>query len=461
MIQQLDAAARALVIDLGAGSGRAMLAELAADRITLRELHRFDGYETEAGDGPAWDTGPLLAGIEASLVRAAPFAPASIGVDSWGLDFGLVDASGQVCAPVLHYRHPRSARGRARVELPDSEIRALSGGQVLDVLTLFQLAGEAADHPARLVAARHILPIAALASWHLTGRVAVERSLARTTGLHDPETDTWHPRLVAAAGVAPEMLPPIVEAGTELGPLRAGLPGAAALGPVVATVQHDTAAAVAGLPLERGDVFLVAGSWILVGWMLDDSVPDARALADGFGCEGGVGGRAFMVRSLPGLYLMRALRQAFGRRRGAAPDWQEIATAAAAAPPGPAVDLADPRLFDPEDIDKVLADMTNLQLEDLGGMARALHDGIAAAVAQTVPSIARLRRAPVTRIVAGGGGVQDTGLMAAISRTTGCEVLRGPVEASALGNALVQFVATGALANLAAGHALPIEEVQT
>lgn len=439
------AARQAVVVDLGAGSGRVMhVAGGAEGAASLRELHRFDDFEAEAEGGPAWDLDAIMDGVLTGLERAARLGPATIGIDSWGLDFGMVGAGGALVAPVLHYRHPRSMRGHARTRLPEAEVVRLSGGQALPCLTLYQLAEEVAARPARIASTAMLLPIAALVSWRLTGRAAVERSLARTTGLHDPRGDAWHPELLAAAGIRADLLPPVVEAGTVLGPLRPGLPGAGILGPVIATASHDTAAAVAGLAPGPEDAFLVAGSWNLLGWTVEAGAPDPEALAAGFGCEGGVGGRAFMVRSLNGLHLMRRLRAAWARRHGDLPGWQELGAAAEAAPPGPVVDTEAPAFFDAADMVAAAAAATGLREDDLGGLARAITDGMAARVAEGVERITALRGRRPARLVVGGGGVRDAVFLRSIERATGLEAVRGPVEASATGNALVQFAAAGA-----------------
>ncbi len=450
---------RAIVVDLGAGSGRVILAELHTSTIMLRELYRFDGFSIEAEGGPAWDFGVLFAGICEGLRRAEPFAPATVGVDSWGLDFALLDDMGRQIAPILQYRHPRSMIGRTAVTIEDGELQKITGGQILPVLTLFQLAGERETSPGRLAQARLVLPVASLVVWHLTGYAAVERSLARTTGLYSLEEDTWHPDLLELAGIPPEVMPPIMEAGTSAGEIITALPGGGQLGPVVLTASHDTAAAVLGLPVDPQDVFLIAGSWNLVGWRVEQAVPPApleleAALAAGFGCEGGAGGCCFMVKSFNGLHLMRKLRDAWSNRHGAMVGWDELARLIAAAPDGPKISPSNPKYFVPKDLLAEISADTGMGQNDLGGAARAILAGMAADIAGAVAEIERVRGHPAARIVVGGGGVRDVAFLREVSRATGLEIIRGPVEASATGNALMQFVASGALPDLAAGRAL-------
>jgi len=334
---------RCLVFDLGAGSGRAMLAELAGGAISLTELHRFDGLETRGADGPVWDIARMFRGVDEGLARAAAAGGVdSVGVDSWGVDFGLIDAGGNLTGPVRTYRHPRSQRGFDRCAARIGRIVAIAGAQALPINTIFQLADQAATEPETLAAAATVLMIAPLVSHHLSGVGANETTLARTSGLHDLALGDWSAALARDIGVEPALLAPLVAAGTILGPLRPELAAASGLGPVpvMAVASHDSASAALARAPGPYEAFLSAGTWNILGYVTEDPHLPPGAIEAGYGSEGGAFGTRLVLRSLPGLYLLRRLRDAWTRRTGETVGFAEIAERAAADRGHAAIDVA-------------------------------------------------------------------------------------------------------------------------
>lgn len=452
---------RCLVLDLGAGSGRAILAELRPDRLALTELHRFDDIETRGAEGLEWDMARMFAGVETGLARAAAAGGVeSIAVDSWGVDYGLVDAGGAPILPVCSYRHPRSQRGFDRCPVPKARIADIAGAQVIAINTIFQLCDQAATEPQALDRAATALMIAPLVSHHLTGVAANETTLARTSGLHDLVADGWSAELAAGIGLPPGLLAPLVPTGSLLGPLRPDLAAASGLGPVpvVAVAAHDTASAVLALAPEPDEAFLISGSWNLLGYETAEAALPAGALEAGYGSEGGAFGRRMIIRSLSGLHLMRRLRTAWESRTGARLDFADLSARAAAAPAEvPGIDVADPAFFDPPDLITAMEThapaLAGLAGDRPGALAASVYRGLAADIARNVAAMERFRGRPFAALRLGGGGARDATFCAGLAQALGRPVRAGPVEASAAGNAVVQFLALGALRSLAEGQA--------
>ena len=452
---------RCLVLDLGAGSGRAILAELRPDRLALTELHRFDGIETRGAEGLEWDMARMLAGVEAGLARAAADGGVdSIAVDSWGVDYGLVDAAGALILPVRSYRHPRSQRGFERCPVPKERIAEIAGAQVIAINTIFQLCDQAATEPEVFGRAATALMIAPLVSHHLSGIAANETTLARTSGLHDLGADGWSAELAAGIGLPPGLLAPLAPTGSVLGPLRPDLAAASGLGPVpvVAVASHDTASAVLALAPEPDEAFLISGSWNLLGYETAEAALPAGALEAGYGSEGGAFGRRMVIRSLSGLHLMRRLRAAWDSRTGERLDFADLSARAAAAPADvPAIDVADPAFFDPPDLITAMeahaSALADLKGDRPGALAASIYRGLAADIARNVAAMERFRGRPFAALRLGGGGARDATLCAGLAQALGRPVRAGPVEASAAGNAIVQFLALGTLGSLAEGQA--------
>lgn len=456
--QSRAARRRCLVFDLGGGSGRAILAEWDGAGLRLVELHRFAGYETRLPDGPAWDLETLFAGIEAGLRAAARAGGVeAIGVDSWGVDFALLGADGQPVDQPRTHRHERGLCGLEALRPHHAAIARATGAQVLPFVTLFHLRDWSANHPGKAADARHFLMIADLVAHRLSGAIACEATLARTAGLVGLAGGTWDPELLALAGMGEGAFGPIVPAGTVLGPLRPDLAERTGLGPVpvVAVAAHDTASAALALAPDDDEAFLIAGSWNLLGLEVPDGAIDGEAIEAGFGLEGGVEGRAILVRSCQGLHLLRRLRDAWAHRTGEAIDFETWGRLALAAPAADAVpDLAVPAFMDPVDLLRTLRDACpTLPQDQPGPLARALYEGLARDVAAGLQAIERLRGRQIRQLRLGGGGARDPALCTLIARSIARPVVAGPVEASATGNALAQLAALGVFPSIAAGRA--------
>lgn len=439
-----------------------MLASLRGGALDLTELLRFPSAERAGPDGLRWDMaalrGQLRDGLRAAAQTGLPIA--SVGIDSWGLDFGLLDAGGHLLGDPFHYRDPRSQRGHAASPIPDTALADLTDAQVLPVNTLFQLIADLRARPALLARADRLLMMADLLAHWLTGVARNELTLTRTTGLHSWATGGWSREILDRAGIPARLFGDIVAPGTVLGPLRPDLAMDCGLGPVpvIAVASHDTASAVSALPLGPAEAFLIAGSWNLIGFEAERLPAGLRAA--GFGVEGGAEGRGLITRSLDGFVLLRQLRDDLAAR-GQAMDFAGLSTQARAAltrGAAPALDTSDPALLGPDGF--VAAARRQFQARgltapgDAGGLALALYLGLIDGIADAVRRLARLTGAPVRALRMGGGGAQDAFFCDLLAARLDMPVLAGPIEASATGNAVFQLIGLGQMPDLTAARGL-------
>lgn len=448
---------RCLVFDLGAGSGRAMLAELAGGRLVLRQIHRFSGYEMHVDDGPAWAIDMIRAGIREGLAKAAATGPiASVAVDSWGVDFALLDEDGALVDTPRTYRHPRGVDGMAALASYHDRIAKQTGVQILPIATVFHLGQWARDNPDKVQRVRHFLMMADLHAYELSGVVACEKTLSRTSGLLQVDDGDWDRDVIGWCGMPEEIFGRLVGPGTVLGPLRRELVTSETLADtkVVTAAGHDTACAAFALAPAVGEAFACCGSWNLFGAdVADGKLPkDTHHL--GFGLEGGIGGRALLTKSLPGLFLLRRLREHWNARTGEDVDFPKLgAMALAADRTTPAIASSDPLFFDPADLVGAMQEhLPALGGKGIGVLARSLYLGLARDAAACIRQLGALSGTPIHTIRVGGGGTQDEAWMHFLAEESGCRVVAGPVEASVVGSALIQLVALGAIPSFAAAQ---------
>jgi len=452
-----------VAVDLGATSGRVVLAEVGPGHLVAREVHRFpNGPVTLAhrdGTGLHWDVvglyAQVLRGITAAAEVAADLglpAPTSIGVDSWAVDYALLDASGRMLAQPFHYRDGRTAGGVRRVHarVPHEQLYAVNGLQFLPFTTAYQLA---AEPPEVLAAASTMLLLPDLFTYWLTGVVGAERTNASTTGLLDVGTGGWAAGLVDVLGIPARLLPAIRSPGDVVGTLLphvARQTGLSASTPVVAVGSHDTASAVAAVPA-LGDryAYVSCGTWSLVGVELDRPVLTAGSREANFTNEGGVDGSVRYLRNVMGLWLLtESIREWEQAGRDVA--LASLLSAAGALPPGgPVIDPDDPAFLPPGDMATRIAQACRRAgqplPQDPSALVRCILDSLAAAYARAVRDAARLsgRQVDVVHVV--GGGSRNGLLCRLTAEAVGLPVLAGPAEATALGNVLVQARTAGAL----------------
>lgn len=447
-----------VAVDLGASSGRVIAGHVESGRLLTEEVARFpNGPVTLNQEGRTtlhWDMPALYAGVTKGLRRAADTrALASVGVDSWAVDYGLLDCDGALLGAPVHYRDPRTDGVPERVfaHLRAERMYAVNGLQVQPFNTVFQLAAASGD--ARLAAARDLLLIPDLLGYLLTGERVAELTNASTTGLVDVRTRGWATvclNLLREHYAVPveDLLPPLVEPGTVVGTVRGGDVGKAVGTPLVAVGSHDTASAVAAVPATApGFAYVSSGTWSLVGVELDAPVRTEASRAANFTNELGVDGTVRYLRNVMGLWLLQESLRVW-RERGRGMDLTDLLTRAARVPAlGCVVDVDDPRFLPPGDMPARIAafarETGQRPPEGEAEITRCVMDSLALAHRRAVRQAAYLSGTDVNVVHVVGGGSRNALLCRLTADAVGLPVVAGPTEATALGNLLVQARAVG------------------
>jgi rhamnulokinase len=438
-------------VDIGASSGRVVVGRVGAQRLELQEVHRFPNGPIQSPEGLRWDAARLRREVVEGLRRAASNGPlASVAVDSWGVDYALIDDTGDLVEQPFHYRDSRTSRGVEVVHrlVSAERLYATSGVQFLPFNTLYQLAAES---PTAIAAAAGLALIPDLVGVWLTGTPAVERTNASTTGLLDAATGEWAWDLIDALGFPPGLFRPISDPGDPLGLIDAdvvrdfGLPSGL---PVTHVGSHDTASAVVGVPAD-GDEFayISCGTWGLVGIELETPILSEASRVANFTNERGVDGRIRFLRNVMGLWLLQESMRTWEEAGSAAHLDPLLARAASLPPGGPVVDPNDPSFLPPGDMPaRILAVCERSgQSAPVGraGLVRCILDSLAAAFAASVREAADLSGRAIRAVHLVGGGARNDLLCQLAANACELPVIAGPVEATALGNVLVQARSLG------------------
>lgn len=452
-------------VDLGATSGRVVNVAIDSVRITLDPVHRFQSPTVPGPNGALhWDMDRLRSEIETGLVLAAERAPIrSVAIDSWAVDYGLLDTSGRAVGPVHAYRSHRTAGVMESVvaRLGRSHVYEITGIQFLPFNTMYQLV--ASKSSGDLDTASQVLMIPDLLNHHLCGSTSNEITNASTTQLLDARTHEWSTELCEELGIRRSLLPSLHQPGATLGRIRPKLtaryPSLDGLS-VVACASHDTASAIAGTPLlaSRSSIYISCGTWALIGCELAAPLTTEEALLENVTNELGVGNSTRFLKNVTGLWLLEECRRAW-EATGSNLPIDELVAAAASLPGGTAaIDPDDLRLTSTDDMPRkirALCAATSQEVpETPAHVARVIIDSLALSFRRTVRTIERISRRPAEVIHFVGGGSSNA-LLARLAASA-CErrVLCGPVEATIVGNALVQAIADGVLQDLDHGRRL-------
>jgi sugar (pentulose or hexulose) kinase len=455
-----------IAVDLGAGSGRVIAATTDLSKIELEELHRFDNPGTDLPGGSFWNLIGLYREIIEGLRRAVERhgdSIVSIGIDTWGCDHGLIGPDGSLLGLPHQYRDPRF-EGMAEAMhalMPEAEIYARTGIKTNFYNSSLHLLAEARKQSPALFHAERLLFTPDLLAYWLTGRQAVERTVASTSQLLDPRTGGWAWEVIDALGLPRRIFGEVVAPGTVLGPVReavASVIGKAGI-PVVATACHDTASAVAGIPMHgEGNLWLSSGTWSIMGIESGESVTTPEALSRGFCNELGVNHSVRFLKNIAGLWLIQECKRQW-ELDGESCDYATMTAMAEAAEPFSAfIDPDDPAFASPggmpEKIRSWCAKSGQKVPQDKGTILRVATDSLALKYRSVHESIKELTGRNFQRLHAGGGGIQNEPLIRATANALGIEVVAGPVEATSCGNVIIQMIATGHLPDLQAGREL-------
>lgn len=462
----MHATAPFLAVDLGASSGRIMLGEWDGGAFSLQELHRFPNAGVRAAGTLYWDILGIWSQIKAGLRKyhaASPRAPQGIGVDAWGVDFGLLDRFGRLAGNPVHYRDARTNGIAPRVFdiIPERKWFAETGVRTMPINTLFQLYSMARSHDRALDSAQTLLMIPDLCAYLLCGEAAAEWTEARTTQMYSPRRGDWARELLHAVNVPIDLLPPVRQPGTVLSPLRADVLGDCGLSgsiPAIAVASHDTASAVAAIPnMDAHSVFLSSGTWSLMG--VEAAEPDTTdaAMELGFTNEGGAAGTTLLLKNLTGLWILQeCLRQWSGEAFSYS--WSDVVSAASGAMAFQSfIDPDAPEFQAPCDMARAIqtwcASTDQPVPQTAGEIARCAFESLSLNYRSVLESLRALTGRDLGTIRVAGGGGLNAMLCRMTADACGCEVVSGPAEASALGNVMVQAIATGHLSGVSEGRA--------
>ena len=458
-------------VDLGASGGRVMMGTVGrGQQLELQELHRFPNVPVRVLGTLHWDVLALFQGVLDGLGAAARAGAglASLGIDTWGVDYGLLDADGTLLGNPVHYRDTRTegVAGQVLARVPAAELYAITGIQQLPLNTIFQLAA-AAGTP-QLAAARTLLMIPDLLAYWLTGQAGAEVTNASTTQLYDVRAQAWATSLMTRVGIPPGIFPPLRRPGDIIGELLPRITtetGLATPVPVLAVGSHDTASAVAAVPAQGpGFAYISCGTWSLVGMELPGPVLSEASFKANFTNEAGIDGTIRYLRNVMGLWLLQESMRTWSAR-GTPADLDTLLAAAAEAPALRAViDPDDPHFLTPGDMPGRIAHACRRTGQDPpadpGATVRCILDSLALAYRRTIAEVQELSGRHVDTVHIVGGGARNALLCQLTADACGLPVVAGPVEAAALGNVLVQARALGAAPDDLAGMRQLLRQTQ-
>ena len=448
-----------IACDLGAESGRVILGCLHDGKVALEEIYRFSNGPLKIAGSLRWDIQRIFDELKIGLgkVVARDIAVGSLSVDSWGVDYVLAGANQPLRSLPYHYRDARTDPAyAAAMESPGPEIIfAETGIQFMSINTLYQLAAELDQSPGLLESADQFLMIADYFNYLFSGVAVIEESLASTTQIYNPMTRGWSRRLVKTFGFPEKIFPRLVATGTRLGPLLPEIANDIG-GPaweVIATCSHDTGAAVAAVPASgEGWAYLSSGTWSLIGVELPAPLISDSARLYNFTNESGFGGTTRFLKNIGGLWLLQESRRAWAQD-GLDLDYAALeAQAEKAEPFRSLINPNDACFLKPGDMpERIAAYCRNTGQpapETPGQFTRCIYESLALLYRRTLGELEHVTGHKIRRLHIVGGGSQSALLNQFAASATGRNVLAGPVEATALGNVLIQAIALGHLNSL-------------
>jgi rhamnulokinase len=461
----MTATANYLAVDLGASSGRLLLGRWDGERFQLEELHRFPNGPVHILGHLHWDALHIWSEILEGLARyASQFTDplSGISVDAWGVDFGLLDRSGRLLGNPYHYRDSRTD-GMVDVvfqKISRQQLYQRTGIQVLQLNTLYQIMSMVQGNDPQLEIAQTLLMMPDLFHYWMTGRKVGEYTVASTTQMLDCRKRGWATDLMAKLGIPASILPEIIFPGTQIGDLRVEILEESGLKlsiPVIATASHDTANAIASISdLDEHSMYISSGTWNLTGVEIGEPILNEQALALNFANEGGVKNTIRFLKIIPGLWLLQECRRHW-QQKGRSYQWQELLSLGEQARPFLClVNTEAPDFNSPGDMPATIQAYCRRTRQpeptSVGEVVRCCLESLALKTRKTLEDLelATGRHLDTIRIV--GGGSQNRLQCQFSADACNRPVVAGPIEATALGNIVLQAIATGELANLHQGR---------
>ena len=445
-----------LAVDLGAESGRVMAVNFNGRSLHLEELHRFPNTTVTLNGTLHWDFLRLWQDIQAGIEKGKALNPASIGVDTWGVDFGLLDKQGSLIGNPVHYRDSRTDGMMQRVFdiVPRADVFAQTGIQFMSINTLYHMMSLVERQSPQLAIADTLLFAPDLLNYWLTGAKVCEFSIASTSQMVNPLTGTWATDMLDKLGIPTHFLPEIVQPGTHLGEYE-GIP-------VIAPACHDTGSAVVAVPTQTADfAYLSSGTWSLIGLEVPQPVITEASLVANVTNEGGVNGTIRLLKNVMGLWLVQQSRATW-KAQGEALSYGQLVELAQAAPPlRSLVNVNDSLFIAPGDmptrVQTFCAQTGQPVPQSKGEIIRTILESLALAYRHSLAQVTAVSNHPVSVLHIVGGGTQNKLLNQMTANATGLPVITGPIEATVIGNALVQLISLGEVANLAEARQIVAE----
>jgi rhamnulokinase len=448
----------ALAFDLGATSGRAILGSLRDGKLELEEVHRFPNESVRYNGELHWDAPRLWHEIQTGLQKAAePGQPiTSIGVDTWGVDYALLGEKGALLDNPHHYRDQRTQGMLEEVcgKIGADRIYDVTGIQFMSLNSLYQLYAASKRTPGLLKGAEALLTMPDLLNYWLSGVMGCEYTNATTTQFMDRRTRGWAADLLSDLGIPTHFLREIIQPGTTLGPLRGELKHSDALksAKVIAPACHDTGSAVAAVPTGGDTAFLSSGTWSLLGTEIQEAIVNEDSRRLNFTNEGGVGGTFRLLKNITGMWLLESCRKAW-TDSGHPYSYADLMKMAESAEPlrslfDPAHDSFTAPGHMPQAIDSYCTRTGQPKPESPGGYTRAILESLALKYRQTLEQMSTVTGVQFRTLRVFGGGCRNSMLNQYTADASGCRILAGPAEATALGNVAMQLIGSGALGSI-------------
>ena len=448
-----------LAIDLGASSGRGIVGAFDGERLTLRENHRFSNDPVNLCGRLYWDIMRIFHEIKLTVQKTEldGDAVSSIGIDTWGVDYGLLDRAGRLLSNPVHYRDTRTEGAQELVSrtVPAEELYRVAGIQTLNFNTVYQLAVEREEAPEKLAQAERMLNIPDLLNYFLTGRMANEYTILSTGALLDAKKRDYAWELLDRLGIPRRLFGDVTAPGTDLGTLLPQVQGETGKtdAHVLTVASHDTASAVIAVPSEEKDfLYISSGTWSLMGTELSDPLINAESRAANFTNEGGACGTVRFLKNIMGLWIIQESRRQW-RREGKDYSFAQMeAWAKESTPFRSLIDVDDSDFATPGDMpEKIRAYCKRTAQpvpESVGEVVRCIYESLALKYRSVAERVMELmgRRARVIHVV--GGGTKDRFLSQLTADACGIPVCAGPEEATAIGNLMMQLMAAGEVSDL-------------
>jgi len=447
---------KVLAFDFGASSGRAVLGTLENGKITLEEIHRFDNDPTMVNGSFCWDILRLFFEIKQGIGKAGDDYE-SIGIDTWGVDYGLIDKAGRLMANPYNYRDERTHGMIEKCEetISQDELYEVSGNQIGEINTIFQLLAEKEYRPYMLENAKNMLFTPDLFNYFLTGKVFAEKSIASTSQLLDPYTKQWNYPLIEKLGLPKEIFPELIDSGTVVGNLTDEVCGEVNVKPkkVIAVGAHDTASAVVAVPAKEKDfVFISCGTWSLFGTELDKPVISELSKKYNITNETGYNNTTRFLKNIIGLWLIQETKRRF-HREGKKYSYNDMENLAREAKPFQCfIDPDYPEFAKPGNIPERIREYCKKTGQYIpqtdGEIIRCIYESLAMKYKHTFIQLKECCERDFGVIHMVGGGTKDPFLCQMAADAAGVPVIAGPVEGTAAGNIAVQFIANGEISDV-------------